>query len=354
MKQNYFFTVLKSNKLKTLLFCLFAFSFSNGQYTSSTIATGFGNLVLGIATDSAGNVYVTDFSNGIIKKMDANGQGLTTLASNLSQPTGIAVAGNGEIYFTDFGNGEVKKMSANGQTITTFANGLNQPAGITLDSSGNVYVANSGSNEIVKISANGMNRQTLGSGFSNPWDVKLDTTGNIYVADRLNSQIIKMDANGQGITTIRSGFTSPRAIALDGYNNIFVCNNGGNSLQRMTTTGSNIININNGQFWAVALDGAGNLYYDESGVIKKINSSLLTTNNIAKSYFSVSPNPAKDFVTISNVARGSDVSLYDMTGKQLYSTKATGTTVTINTSSYQSGVYILKVDGQSSKLLISK
>lgn len=66
------------------------------------------------------------------------------------------------------------------------------------------------------------------------------------------------------------------------------------------------------------------------------------------------PNPAKDFVTISNLTRGAEVALFDVTGKLLYQTKALGTTLIMNTSSYKNGVYLVKVDGQVIKLLISK
>jgi len=84
-----------------------------------------------------------------------------------------------------------------------------------------------------------------------------------------------------------------------------------------------------------------------------VTNNLSTAESNNKKWF-IYPNPAKDFVNISNFNKGAQISLYDMTGKLLFSTKALSATVTINTSTYQSGVYVLKVDGQSSKLLISK
>lgn len=80
----------------------------------------------------------------------------------------------------------------------------------------------------------------------------------------------------------------------------------------------------------------------------------MATSNVSAPKFTIYPNPAKDFVNLSNITRGADVSVYDMTGKLLYTTKAIGAAVTINTSSYKNGVYMVKVDGQVTKLLISK
>ena len=84
-----------------------------------------------------------------------------------------------------------------------------------------------------------------------------------------------------------------------------------------------------------------------------VTNNLSTLESSKKKWF-IYPNPAKDFVNISNFNKGAQISLYDMTGRLLFSTKALSATVTIDTSAYQSGVYVLKVDGQSSKLLISK
>ena len=82
--------------------------------------------------------------------------------------------------------------------------------------------------------------------------------------------------------------------------------------------------------------------------------TTLATSNPTINKYTLFPNPAKDFVTISNLNRGADVALFDITGKLLYQTKSFGTTLTINTSSYKNGMYLVKVDGQVIKLMISK
>lgn len=92
-------------------------------------------------------------------------------------------------------------------------------------------------------------------------------------------------------------------------------------------------------------------------VIVRLNpvvTSTLSVLNTEKKQLTIYPNPAQNFVTISNIKTGSVVELYDMTGKLLKTTKALGNSVTLDTTNHQNGIYLVKVDGQTSKLLISK
>ena len=115
---------------------------------------------IGIAVDSADNVYVVDNDNNRVQKFDSNGNFITTWGSEGSAvgqfkvPIGIAVDSAGNAYVTDFYENSIQKFDSNGNFITTWGsygtgNGqFNWPTGITVDSSGNVYVADSGNNRI--------------------------------------------------------------------------------------------------------------------------------------------------------------------------------------------------------------
>ena len=75
---------------------------------------------------------------------------------------------------------------------------------------------------------------------------------------------------------------------------------------------------------------------------KNVNTYLSTTetkNNLLKVY----PNPAKDHVVISNISKGENISVYDLSGKMLFQTKSPGNSLNINTSSYKNGIYLVKV-----------
>ena len=86
---------------------------------------------------------------------------------------------------------------------------------------------------------------------------------------------------------------------------------------------------------------------------KNVNTYLSTTetkNNLLKVY----PNPAKDHVVISNISKGENISVYDLSGKMLFQTKSPGNSLNINTSSYKNGIYLVKVGENTTKIIVSK
>jgi len=126
----------------------------------------------GIAVDRANNLYIADTVNNRIRKV-ASGA-ITTLAGDgypgfggdnipatgteLWEPLGIALDSAGNVFIADCVNQRIRKVS-NGEITTVAGNGaegfsgdsgpafnaqLSEPQGIAVDSSGNVYIADSG------------------------------------------------------------------------------------------------------------------------------------------------------------------------------------------------------------------
>ncbi len=117
--------------------------------------------------DNSGNLYISDFGNGRVRKVDGSGT-ITTIAGNgLSgscpdvgqavnigiSPQGVTVDASGNVYIADDTTGCIREVSTSG-TITTIAGGgsnipgdggpatsagLGQPSGVALDASGNLY-----------------------------------------------------------------------------------------------------------------------------------------------------------------------------------------------------------------------
>jgi uncharacterized protein (TIGR03437 family) len=93
----------------------------------SALNAEFGNNLQGIAVDNAGNLYIADYGNYRIRKIDTSGN-ISTIAGN-GQPGGSANNGNGGLA----------------------SQSLVQPSGLALDAAGNLYISDFSGAEIRKI-----------------------------------------------------------------------------------------------------------------------------------------------------------------------------------------------------------
>lgn len=184
---------------------------------SSGTANGIGtsasfNGPYAVTVDSSNNLYVSDTTNHLIRKITASGV-VTTLAGNGSgtfadgtgnaaafrNPKGITVDTSGNVYVADYANDRIRKVTPDGvvSTITTATN----PQGVFFDSVGNLYYTAGSirkikpSNEVVFVAGYGVGT-TDGFGsaakFSNPCGIAIDSHGNLYVADYNNNTIRKI------------------------------------------------------------------------------------------------------------------------------------------------------------------
>jgi uncharacterized protein (TIGR03437 family) len=263
-----------------------------GYFGDGGLATSAGlGIPQGVGVDSAGNLYIADFQNNVVRKVSANGV-ITTFAGNgvsgysgdggpaasaeLANPDRVAVDASGTVYIADYWDCVVRAVSANG-TITTVAGTgsagysgdggpatraqLNIPVGVALDGAGNIYIADAGNNVVRRIAKNGVITTVAGNGtagysgdggsatgaeLNDPTDVAVDAFGNIYIADSKNHSIRRAWANGT-ITTVAGNGTSgysgdggpasgallntPKDLVLDSAGNIYVADSGNNVIR---------------------------------------------------------------------------------------------------------------------------
>ena len=133
-----------------------------------------------IAVDSVGSLYIADSNNSVVRKVDTNGT-ITTVAGNgvsgysgdggsatsaqFSSPLGVAVDSAGDLYIADAGNNRIRMVNPAGVIDTVAGNSdvnwyyagdggvptnatLSYPTGLFLDSSGNLYIADQFYNEV--------------------------------------------------------------------------------------------------------------------------------------------------------------------------------------------------------------
>ncbi|MGB4776045.1 MAG: NHL repeat-containing protein [Daejeonella sp.] len=189
----------------------------------------------GIAVDAQGIIYVADKGNNRIRRIDPVSKKVTTLAGSgeanfadgigtdakFNAPWGIAVDAKGILYVAEYSNARIRKIDPISAKVTTlagngefaFADGIGTgakfyyPSGITVDAQGIIYVADTSNDRIRKIDPVSAKVTTLaGSGesdfadgiginakFDSPEGITVDKNGIIYVGDTRNHRIRKIE-----------------------------------------------------------------------------------------------------------------------------------------------------------------
>jgi streptogramin lyase len=169
---------------------------NNSALQNVAPATARFNSPRGMACDNTGNLYVADYGNNQIRKIDSQGRvsvlagnGATTsglvdstsdpLQARFSHPKDVAVDASGVVYVSDTDNHAIRKIY-NGQVLTiaggnSSADAANvraskyipfcsSPVGIAVDKKGNLFICDTGNHQIKKITPNGWVYRHSGSG----------------------------------------------------------------------------------------------------------------------------------------------------------------------------------------------
>ena len=192
-----------------------------------------------------------------------------------------------------------------GKLINSWGAGMFiMPHGLTVDQQNNIWVTDVVLNQVFKFSHDGKLLMKLGvariSGddsihFNLPTDVAIANDGSFYVSDGYgNSRVVKFSAEGKflfqwGTKGSKPGeFNIPHAISLDKNGNVYVADRENNRIQLFDAYGKFLKEYKENNF--------GNLYAVNFDTI----SNKLT---------------AVDYITSFGKPRGSDVFIFDSTGK---------------------------------------
>ncbi len=270
----------------------------------------------GIVLDKSGNLYIADWSDQRIRKVSKtgfittvagigiagfSGDGNAATSAKLNYPAGVAVDNNGNLYISDYQNSRIRKVNSNGIITTIAGNGtngfsgdgggatfsvLNSPYGITVDANGNVYFSDQINYRIRKINTNGIITTVAGNGsygfggdggkatsalLANPYGVALDFAGNLFIVDHDNN-VIRQVTN----------------LSVSSFSPTYACS--GNNVEVYGVGFLNAISVSIGNLNAVSFSIISDTHItalflaDSSGQLSVTNASGTATSN---NYFTI-------------------------------------------------------------------
>ena len=299
----------------------------------------------GIAVDSAGNLYVAEDLTNQIRKIAPDGT-ITTVAGSgvvgfqdgpalnaqFYTPFGIAVDPAGDVFVADVNNGLVRKVakgvvsSVAGTPVFGFSGdegpALNAtfrfPEGVAVGGDGDLFIEDNGNFRIRSVSSDGIISSVAGNGqfddtpdgtpageaaLSGPNFLSFDPAGRLLIADSGNYTVRRVDPDGRietiaglGVQGVGQGYQliyggpatstllgTPRQALADQQGNLYVSDDYASVVYRITPDGN--LNVYAGQVGVyqfggdnvpatsssftgpqgLALDAAGNLYIADPG-----------------------------------------------------------------------------------------
>ena len=247
------------------------------------------NAPSGLAFDSKDTLYIADTGNNVIRKITGanittvagisgqgggyGGDGAAATSANLNGPTAVLLDAAGNLYIADTGNSLIRKVDTSG-IITTYVGGtggtlgtagkLSSPNGLCFDASGALYIADSNNARLARYvppstfsnfagnlvaGFSGDGGQATKAQLNKPVGISSDAAGNIYIADANNSRIRKVTAdgtittiagrggaayNGDGGSATTASLSFPRSIVVRSNGTVYIADTGNHVIRTLT------------------------------------------------------------------------------------------------------------------------
>jgi hypothetical protein len=275
------------------------------------------NGVTGLAIDSSGNVWVSNYDGNSLTKFSSTGTNLSGTngytGGGLNEPSSIAIDGTGNVWVANYNGNSLSEYSPSqgkflspGTTGYT-GGGLNGPFSLAIDGSGFVWVTDHDGSSVSKFTSAGVAVTggvfpVSGNGLDNPYGIAIDDSGDAWVANpsALNGTTLsELTASGGAAGSspyTGNGLNAPENVAIDSTGNVWVTNynagisvfnSQGNAVSGSPNTGGGAEGTYGGPY-GIAIDGSNNVWVanygpddgGNPGSISEFNYSSGTVNAI--------------------------------------------------------------------------
>lgn len=253
----------------------------------------------GIAFDAYGNMYIADTALHTVRKVDvttgiisifagtsgsagSSGDGSAATSATLNAPIGLVFDASGNLYISEASGNVIRKVNTSGVISTIAGTGtasstgdgssatsatLDMPAGLVFDASGNLYISELNGNRVRKINTSGVISTVVGTGVGSstgdggaatsatvdaPMGLAFDATGNLYIAEAQRHKIRKVNTSGDISTYVGTGtagstgdgglataatIKNPAGIVFDASGNLFIAESNGRFVRMVDASG---------------------------------------------------------------------------------------------------------------------
>jgi sugar lactone lactonase YvrE len=327
-----------------------------------------------ICMDTAGNLYITDLFYHVVRKVSVSGiitticgagssgfsgDGGPGLLATMDRPHGVCTDRVGNLYIADYGNHRIRKMNFRTGTITTVAgtgvngfsgeNGaaasmdLSFPNSICSDAGGNIYFSEYGNNRVRRIDA---------------------ATGQLNTVAGNGSHAFA----GDGDLAINASLNQPNSVFIDNKGYLYIADNGNNVVRVVTPLGIILTVAGNGIYdytgdgglahnasfkglTSVCVDNTGNIYIADGDVsvvrkVTPISYANVGVAQVSSSALNIYPNPSSEgkfTIRLASEQTGAGITVFNNIGRCIYTNVFSGKQAEINLAGKAPGSYYVQV-----------
>jgi uncharacterized protein (TIGR03437 family) len=248
----------------------------------------------GLATDTTGNIYISDADDNRIRRIDPSGRIMTIAGDGLpgfsgdggpanrariNTPYGLSVTPLGDLIFADLGNARVRRIRRDGLIETLIGGGskdlpapgtflrplevkLSVPRNVLATASGSIFVSDFGANRVLELQPDLLLTTMPVSNVElrSPAGLTLDSDGHLLVADSGNSRIRRLRRDGRVDIAVPSTrdlpLDRPTGLARLADGSILISDTRGDYLWQISPQGASSVLAVGGRDVAVSASGA--------------------------------------------------------------------------------------------------